>query len=234
MSGSQRSHTKSLENFEIRARSFTLLTYGTCGMSRSFWLVWPSCLHVSWRFSLVTAQPLISPLIFSVLRHYSLLLACFSILSVHPYLGTLVPRLKGVTKDFLKFLAIVLILDPGFLATFAMRVRDLVSPGLIWSHIIEPSLCVLWFQLHGLRRGRAHKPHAWTSTDDCVLCVSFDILLMTFLISLLTNRFDEGMSSFSLSRSFPSSIIYPSRLCKLWVARSFREEVPGPMAFTAG
>lgn len=48
----------------------------------------------------------------------------FSLLSLHPYFGTLLPCLRDMTKDFLKFLSLVVILYLGFLTTFSLLARD--------------------------------------------------------------------------------------------------------------
>jgi hypothetical protein len=47
-----------------------------------------------------------------------------SLLSLHPYFGTLIPCLKEMTKDFVKFMAVVVILYIGFLTTFTLLARD--------------------------------------------------------------------------------------------------------------
>lgn len=47
-----------------------------------------------------------------------------SFLSLHPYFGTLLPCLRDMTKDFLKFLSLVVILYLGFLTTFSLLARD--------------------------------------------------------------------------------------------------------------
>ncbi|KAL8705042.1 MAG: hypothetical protein Q9201_001812 [Fulgogasparrea decipioides] len=57
--------------------------------------------------------------------------AC-SLLSLHPYFGTLIPCLKEMTKDFVKFLGIVAILFFGFLTTFTMLARDSFTAREIW------------------------------------------------------------------------------------------------------
>jgi len=46
-----------------------------------------------------------------------------SLLSLHPYFGTLLPCLKEMTKDFVKFLSLVVILYLGFLTTFSLLAR---------------------------------------------------------------------------------------------------------------
>jgi len=46
-----------------------------------------------------------------------------SLLSLHPYFGTLLPCLKEMTKDFIKFLSLIVILYLGFLTTFSLLAR---------------------------------------------------------------------------------------------------------------
>ncbi|KAK3678209.1 hypothetical protein LTR78_002305 [Recurvomyces mirabilis] len=50
-----------------------------------------------------------------------------SLLSLHPYFGTLLPCLKEMTKDFVKFLGLVAILYVGFNTTFAFLARGVYS-----------------------------------------------------------------------------------------------------------
>ncbi|KAF3936120.1 hypothetical protein ABW19_dt0200136 [Dactylella cylindrospora] len=63
---------------------------------------------------------------FDVLSLEALLLLprIFSLFSLTPFFGTLVPALRQMTKDFLKFLALVIILYLGFLTTFTLLARD--------------------------------------------------------------------------------------------------------------
>lgn len=48
----------------------------------------------------------------------------FSILSLSPYWGTLIPCLRAMGKDFIKFMVLVVILYLGFLTTFSLISRD--------------------------------------------------------------------------------------------------------------
>ena len=48
----------------------------------------------------------------------------FSLLSLHPYFGVLLPCLKEMAKDFVKFMTVVLVLYLGFLTTFILLARD--------------------------------------------------------------------------------------------------------------
>ncbi|KAH6659412.1 hypothetical protein BKA67DRAFT_652642 [Truncatella angustata] len=50
-----------------------------------------------------------------------------SILSLSPYWGTLIPCLKEMGKDFLKFMVLVVIIYVGFLTTFSLIGRDSFS-----------------------------------------------------------------------------------------------------------
>lgn len=50
-----------------------------------------------------------------------------SILSLSPYWGTLIPCLKEMAKDFLKFMVLVVIIYLGFLTTFSLVGRDVFS-----------------------------------------------------------------------------------------------------------
>ena len=106
-----------------------------------------------------------------------------SILSVHPYFGTLIPCLKEMTKDFLKFLAIVIILYLGFLTTFAMLARDTFSP----SHI-SWILVYVFFGSSYLGFDVATQINEVLGPPLMIafVCIT-NILLITSLISLLTN-----------------------------------------------
>jgi hypothetical protein len=56
-----------------------------------------------------------------------------SILSLHPYFGTLIPCLKEMAKDFIKFMVVVAILYLGFLTTFALLARgSFTLPEMSW------------------------------------------------------------------------------------------------------
>lgn len=50
-----------------------------------------------------------------------------SVLSLSPYWGTLIPCLKAMGKDFLKFMVFVVILYLGFLTTFSLVGRERYS-----------------------------------------------------------------------------------------------------------
>ncbi|KAJ2901831.1 Calcium channel-like protein [Zalerion maritima] len=53
----------------------------------------------------------------------------FSFLSLSPYWGTLIPCLKEMGKDFIKFMILVVIIYLGFLTTFSLVSRDTFTLG---------------------------------------------------------------------------------------------------------
>ena len=52
-----------------------------------------------------------------------------SLLSLSPYWGTLIPCLKEMGKDFVKFMVLIIIIYVGFLTTFCLIGRDHFSTG---------------------------------------------------------------------------------------------------------
>ncbi|KAK7543269.1 hypothetical protein IWX49DRAFT_541923 [Phyllosticta citricarpa] len=66
---------------------------------------------------------------FSVLALQSLFLTprIFSLLSLSPYYGTLLPCMAEMGKQFIKFLSFALIIDVGFFSTFVLLARGNVS-----------------------------------------------------------------------------------------------------------
>jgi type IV secretory pathway VirB2 component (pilin) len=106
-----------------------------------------------------------------------------SILSLHPYFGTLIPCLKEMTKDFVKFLAVVMILYLGFLTTFAMLARDHFSVG----HISWILVYVFFGSSYmGLDFSSQISPMLGPPLMVVFVCMT-NVLLITSLISLLTN-----------------------------------------------
>lgn len=56
-----------------------------------------------------------------------------SFLSLSPYWGTLIPCLKEMGKDFIKFMILVVIIYVGFLTTFSLVARDSFTVGdMVW------------------------------------------------------------------------------------------------------
>ncbi|KAL2261533.1 hypothetical protein VTK26DRAFT_3973 [Humicola hyalothermophila] len=75
---------------------------------------------------LETNNPRLVDLSFDVLALEALFMVprVFSILSLSPYWGTLIPCLKEMGKDFLKFMVLVVVIYLGFLTTFSLVGRD--------------------------------------------------------------------------------------------------------------
>ena len=112
-----------------------------------------------------------------------------SILSVHPYFGTLIPCLKEMTKDFTKFLSVVIILYLGFLTTFAMLARDTFPV----SHI-SWLLVYVFFGSSYLGFDAASKISPLLGPPLMMIFVALtNILLLTSLISLLSNSLTKVM-----------------------------------------
>ncbi|KIW64120.1 hypothetical protein, variant [Phialophora macrospora] len=68
----------------------------------------------------------ITDVAFDILSMVALFLVprIFSVMSLNPYFGSLIPVLKEMTKAFCKFLPVIVVLYLGFLTTFTMLARD--------------------------------------------------------------------------------------------------------------
>lgn len=80
---------------------------------------------------LVQDDPQLTDTAFDILSVEALFLVprICSLLSLHPYFGTLIPCLKQMTKDFIKFLGLVAILYVGFDTMFTFLARGTYSVG---------------------------------------------------------------------------------------------------------
>ncbi|TVY45355.1 Calcium channel [Lachnellula subtilissima] len=115
----------------------------------------------------------------------------FSILSLHPYFGTLIPCLKEMVKDFVKFMVgVVLLLYIGFLSTFTILAQDSFTP-------IEMSWILIKVFL-----GSNYLGFDITADMDPVLgpplmlifvCMT-SILLITILIGILSDTYSKVMA----------------------------------------
>ncbi|KAK4226700.1 hypothetical protein QBC38DRAFT_479734 [Podospora fimiseda] len=78
-----------------------------------------------------TQDTLLVDLSFDILALEALFMVprVFSILSLSPYWGTLIPCLKEMGKDFIKFMVLVVVVYLGFLTTFSLVGRDHFSLG---------------------------------------------------------------------------------------------------------
>lgn len=106
-----------------------------------------------------------------------------SLLSLNPYFGTLIPCLKEMTKDFCKFLSLVIILYIGFLTTFTLLARDQFTPSeMSWI------LVKVFFGSSYLGFDVAQEISPYFGPPVMLVFVALtNILLITSLISLLSN-----------------------------------------------
>ncbi|KAF2458897.1 hypothetical protein BDY21DRAFT_339188 [Lineolata rhizophorae] len=106
-----------------------------------------------------------------------------SLLSLNSYFGTLIPCLKEMTKDFLKFLSLVIILYLGFLTTFTLLARDQFTlREMSWV------LVKVFFGSSYLGFDVAQKISPLLGPPLMLIFVCMtNILLITSLISLLSN-----------------------------------------------
>ena len=135
---------------------------------------------------LVQADMRITDIAFDILSLEALFLIprICSLLSLHPYFGTLIPCLKEMTKDFVKFLSIVIILYLGFLTTFTLLARDSFTlPEMFWI------LVKVFFgsSYLGFDAMRDISPILGPPLMLIFVCMT-NILLITVVISLLGNR----------------------------------------------
>ncbi|KAK5117319.1 hypothetical protein LTR62_005936 [Meristemomyces frigidus] len=106
-----------------------------------------------------------------------------SLLSLHPYFGTLLPCLKEMTKDFVKFLGLVAILYVGFNTTFAFLARGVYSV----KHMNWILIKVFFGSSYlGFDVAEEISPILGPPLMFIFVCLT-NILLITSLISLLSN-----------------------------------------------
>ncbi|KAJ4989147.1 ion transporter [Stagonosporopsis vannaccii] len=112
----------------------------------------------------------------------------FSLLSLNPYFGTLIPCLKEMTKDFVKFLSLVFILYLGFLTTFVLLARDQFKPREMSWILIK-----VFFGSSYLGFVAAHTCSSpfFGPPVMLIFIILTNILLITSLISLLSNSLSK-------------------------------------------
>ncbi|KAK9248861.1 hypothetical protein V1506DRAFT_527976 [Lipomyces tetrasporus] len=130
---------------------------------------------------------------FDVLSLEALLLVprVFSSLAISPYFGTLLPCLKQMTKDFLKVLVLIIILYLGFLTTFSFLGREHFSVnGMAWL------LIRVFFgaPYDGLDAASEISP-IFGPPLMLVFVILTNILLITVVISILSQRFGKMMNN---------------------------------------
>ncbi|KAI9741505.1 MAG: hypothetical protein M1818_004311 [Claussenomyces sp. TS43310] len=108
-----------------------------------------------------------------------------SLLSLHPYFGTLIPCLKEMTKDFCKFMVVVAILYIGFLTTFSMLARDHFTLSKMSWILIK-----VFFGSSYIGFDIMHDISPQLGPPLMLVFVTLtQILLITSLISILSNSF---------------------------------------------
>ncbi|CAL3962941.1 unnamed protein product [Diplocarpon coronariae] len=110
-----------------------------------------------------------------------------SLLSLHPYFGTLIPCLKQMTKDFVKFMVVVAVLYIGFLTTFTLLARDNFSlSNMSWILIkVFFGSSYLGFDIMSDINPKLGPPLMLI-----FVCMT-NILLITSLISILSDSFSR-------------------------------------------
>ncbi|KAH8594543.1 hypothetical protein B0O99DRAFT_625182 [Bisporella sp. PMI_857] len=110
-----------------------------------------------------------------------------SLLSLHPYFGTLIPCLKVMTKDFVKFMVVVAVLYVGFLTTFSLLARDqLTLYEMSWI------LIKVFFGSSYLGFDIMYDINRHLGPPLMLIFVTMtNILLVTSLISILSNSFTQ-------------------------------------------
>ncbi|KAF3915196.1 hypothetical protein ABW20_dc0106749 [Dactylellina cionopaga] len=130
---------------------------------------------------------------FDVLSLEALLLLprIFSLFSLTPFFGTLVPALRQMTKDFIKFLALVVILYLGFLTTFTLLARDSFSLDEMTWLLIKVFFGSSYVGFDMMKRISP----VLGAPLMLIFVTMTNILLITSLISLLSNSLTVVMSN---------------------------------------
>ncbi|KAH9882137.1 hypothetical protein J1614_001309 [Plenodomus biglobosus] len=111
----------------------------------------------------------------------------FALLSLNRYFGTLIPCLKEMTKDFIKFLSLVVILYLGFLTTFVLLARGTFSAKEMSWILIK-----VFFGSSYLGFDIAEEISPFFGPPVMLVFVTLtNILLITSLISLLSNSLSK-------------------------------------------
>lgn len=127
----------------------------------------------------------------------------FSLLSLNRYFGTLIPCLKEMTKDFVKFLSLVVILYLGFLTTFVLLARDsrFNAKQMCWI------LVKVFFGSSYLGFDVAEEISPLFGPPVMLIFVTLtNILLITSLISLLSNSLSKVLDHARDEYSFVYSV----------------------------
>ncbi|KAL7275305.1 hypothetical protein RUND412_001748 [Rhizina undulata] len=114
-----------------------------------------------------------------------------SLLSLNPYFGVLIPCLKQMAKDFMKFLILVAIIYLGFLTTFSLLARDSFTvTQMSWM------LVKVFFGSPSIGFDAMREISPVLGPPLMLIFVTFtNILLITSLISLLSNSLTNMMNN---------------------------------------
>lgn len=113
-----------------------------------------------------------------------------SLLSLHPYFGTLIPCLKAMVKDFVKFMVVVAILYIGFLTTFTLLARDTFTLSEMSWILIKVFFGSSYI---GFDIMNQISPHLGPPLM-LIFVTMTNILLITSLISILSDSFSKVIS----------------------------------------
>ncbi|ETN41937.1 uncharacterized protein HMPREF1541_03876 [Cyphellophora europaea CBS 101466] len=114
----------------------------------------------------------------------------FSIFSLNPYFGSLIPVLKEMTKAFCKFLPVIVVLYLGFLTTFSMLARDKISINEMSWILIKVFFGSSYL---GFDVAVTISPLFGYTLMLIFVCLT-NILLLTSLVSLVSNSLTEVMA----------------------------------------
>ncbi|EXJ74919.1 uncharacterized protein A1O5_01615 [Cladophialophora psammophila CBS 110553] len=164
-----------------------------------FWSLWDiAIIGVSAAFvitrivGLLRKSDYIIDVAFDILSMVALFLVprIFSVMSLNPYFGSLIPVLKEMTKAFCKFLPVIVVLYLGFLTTFTMLARDRMSLNEMSWMLIK-----VFFGSSYLGFDMAVKisPLFGYILMLIFVCLT-NILLITSLVSLVSNSLTEVMA----------------------------------------
>ncbi|KAI5809349.1 hypothetical protein BZA77DRAFT_328871 [Pyronema omphalodes] len=130
---------------------------------------------------------------FDILSLEALLLVprIFSLLSLIPFFGVLIPCLKQMSKEFLKFLVLIVILYFGFLTTFSLLARDRMSFANVFWMLVS---VFFGSSSVGFQAMREISPILGPPLMLIFVTIT-NILLITSLISLLSNSLTTMLSN---------------------------------------
>ncbi|EXJ94348.1 hypothetical protein A1O1_02742 [Capronia coronata CBS 617.96] len=164
-----------------------------------FWSLWDlGIIGVSAAFvvtrivGLIKNSDYIIDVAFDILSMVALFLVprIFSVMSLNPYFGSLIPVLKEMTKAFCKFLPVIIVLYLGFLTTFTMLARDRMNLNEMSWLLIK-----VFFGSSYLGFDMAVKISPLFGYPLMLIFVCLtNILLITSLVSLVSNSLTEVMA----------------------------------------